>query len=308
MKICSLLPTATEILYALGLGKNVVGRSEHCHYPPQVKSKPIVVRSAVKKIARQDSLEIHQAVVTLKEKGVHQFVVDTAALKQLKPDLVITQTLCTVCAASHSEVSSALKQLNPVPREIHLHAQRLSEIFKEIRRLGIITHRRSAADRLLHQLEGRLEKIRKKIAQASSRPRVWCCEWLEPLMAAGHWIPEMVESAGGMDGLGKKGADSVWLSWEQVRRYDPEVILVMPCSYSIFQTLREKNRLLSRHGWKELKAVKEGKVFAVATDYFHHTGPRLVDGVGLIAHLLHPDLIPAGPYRRHYREINPPEP
>ena len=303
MRICSFLPTATEMLYALGLGRSVVGRSEHCSYPPQARQKPVVVSSHVKKVARQDSLAIHEAVLKLREQGVHQFDVDLRTLRRLKPDLVVTQNLCSVCAASHPEVSAALQHLAVRPRVLTLQAQRFDQVFTELRHLASWTDRQDQADRLIGQLRKRLEAVRERIARAAHRPRVWCCEWLEPLMAAGHWIPEMVECAGGTDGLGTAGNSSVWLAWERIRAYNPEVIVVMPCSYSIRQTLKEKRRLTRRPGWRSLAAVRRGRVFAVEGATFHHAGPRLVDGVELLAHLLHPELVPAGPHRRRYQPL-----
>ena len=304
VRVCSFFPTATEILYALGAGRSLVGRSQHCHYPPAVKSKPIVVTSRVKKIAAQDSVAIHQAVQRLRRENAHQFSIDVKQLQRLKPELVITQELCSVCAASHSEVSAAIQHLWPAPKVISLQGRRLDGIFSDIRRLGGTIDREETADRLIRQLQGRIEQVRTQVDHSSSfRPRVWVCEWLEPPMAAGHWIPELVELAGGTDRLGRKGADSAWLTWDQIRSYDPEVILVMPCSYSIAQTLKERWRLTRRPGWKRLSAVKQSQVFAVEGGLYHHAGPRLVDGLELFAHLFHPDRIPAGKYHRYFRSL-----
>ncbi|MDO8729928.1 MAG: cobalamin-binding protein [Candidatus Omnitrophota bacterium] len=286
MRIVSFLPTGTEMLYALGLGRSLVGRSQHCLYPPQVKSKPVAVSSRVKKIAPQDSLAIHKAVLKLRKQNTHQFEINLPLLKRLKPDLVITQNLCSVCAASHDEVAEALQHLSPKPKVITLRSQKLSEVIGEIERLGAATGRKAAAARLAGNLRRRLEVVRKRVSKLP-RPRVWCCEWLEPLMAAGHWVPEQVEWAGGTDALGIAGKNSRWLKWEEVRAADPEVILTMPCSYTIRQTLQEKHRLTGRPGWKNLSAVKNGRVFAVAGEFFHHAGPRLINGVELLAQVLH---------------------
>ena len=288
MRIVSFLPTGTEMLYALGLGRSIVGRSQHCVYPPQVRSKPVVVSSRVKKIAAQDSLAIHKAVVKLRQENTHQFEINLPLLKRLKPDMVITQNLCAVCAASHDEVSEALQQMHPKPKVITLRAQTMTDVLDELKRLGKITGRRAAANHLAGNLRRRLDNVRRRVSKTTHRPRVWCCEWLEPLMASGHWVPEQVEWAGGVDGLGPLGKNSRWLKWEQIRAYDPEVIAVMPCSYSIPQTLKEKCRLTGRPGWKSLSAVKQGRVYAVAGEFFHHAGPRLVNGVELLARLLHP--------------------
>jgi len=303
VRIASFLPTGTEMLYALGLGRSVVGRSQHCVYPPAVRSKPVVVSSRVKKIAAQDSVKIHQAVLSMRRAKAHQFDIDLKALRRLKPDLVITQNLCSVCAASHTEVHQALAALNPRPKVVTLQAQRFDQVFSEIRHLAELTGRAGAAHRLLQSLGERLTRLRERLAATARRPRVWCCEWLEPPMAAGHWIPEMIGCAGGADGLGEPGRDSLWLKWEQVRAYDPEVIAAMPCSYTIPQTLKERRRLTGRPGWKGLSAVRNRRVFAVTGELFHHAGPRLVNGVELLAHLLHPELFPDGQLRRLYRPL-----
>lgn len=288
LRIVSFLPTATEMLYALGLGKSVVGRSQHCLYPPQVRSKPVVVSSRVQKVAKQDSLAIHKAVQKLQKQNEHQYLIDLPLLKRLKPDMVITQNLCAVCAAAHDEVTEAIASLSPKPKVVTLRAQTLSDVIEEIGRMGALTGRKAAAAKLTGNMRRRLEVVRKRVAKTSRRPRVWCCEWLEPLMAAGHWVPEMVETAGGTDGLGRAGKKSRWLKWEEVRSYDPEVVLALPCSYTIQQTLKEKRRLTGRPGWKGLSAAKENQIYAVSGEFFHHAGPRLVDGVELLARLLHP--------------------
>ena len=283
------------MLYALGLGRQVVARSCDCDYPPAVRSKPKVVASRVANLAPQDSVKIHKAVLELRRKGLHQFTLDLPALKKLKPDLVITQDLCAVCSASHPEVSAALRQIFPAPKTISLNATRLDQVFSELKNLGAATGRQKAADRLTAQLQRRIEAVREAVAPSKKKPRVWCCEWLEPLMAAGHWLPELIGLAGGTDGLASKGAESRWLSWEHVRSYNPEVIIVMPCSYTIRQTMREKSRLLKRPGWQKLSAVRGGRVFAVETSFFHRAGPRLVDGLELLAHLIHPERYEATP-------------
>lgn len=288
---------------ALGLEKSIVGRSQHCLYPASIKTKPIVVKSRAKKIAKQDSEAIHQAVAALKKQGAHQFEIDVKALKRLKPDLVVTQEICAVCAASHSEVSQALRGLSPKPQVVSLNAQHFDELPGEIRKLGIATGREKKARQITTQLEERIARIKKQAAKADQRPKVWCCEWLEPLMAAGHWIPEMVEIAGGADGLGPKGKDSRWLTWEEVRRFNPDVVAVMPCSYSIPQIFKERGRLTSRPGWGTLPAVKSSKVFAVDGTLYHHAGPRLVDGLELFAHLFHPELFPAEKRFSFYRPL-----
>ena len=292
MRIVSFLPTATEMLYALGLGSSLVGRSEHCVYPPAVRRKPVVVSSRIARTTRQDSAAIHKAVKKLKEEGAHQFQIDRNLLKRLRPDLLLTQNLCSVCAASHPEIEEAIVGLSPKPRILSLQGQNLKAILSDLTALGKATGKTAAAARVKNRLQERIARVRRRLRGISHRPRVWCCEWLEPLMAAGHWIPEMVEIAGGTDGLGQPGRNSRWLSWDQVRADNPEIIVVMPCSYTIRQTLREQRRLTGRPGWEKLPAVKDGRVFAVDGAFTHHAPPRLVDGIELFARLFHPDRMP----------------
>ena len=302
MRICSLLPAGTEMVYALGLGRHLVGRSGDCDYPPQAFLKPEVVVSRVSQLAPQDSLKIHKAVLKLQREGKHQFQLDISALKRLKPDLVITQNICAVCAASHPEVSAALREVSPKPKTISLGGTRLGHILSEITLLGRATKRTQAAGQLVNRLKKKIALIQAKVNRTKERPRVWCCEWLEPLMAAGHWVPELVELAGGKDPLASKGEKSRWISWEQIERTDPEVIIVMPCSYSIRQALKERWRLTQRPGWKKLSAVRNGRVFAVESGLFHRGGPRLIEGLELLAGLFHPELaVPSAKLSRRFR-------
>ena len=294
MRICSCFSSATELLYALGAGRSVVGRSERCDYPRGVLRKPIIVRSRVAS-ERLSSLGIHEAVEALRRRGEHHYHIDVPLLRRLKPDLVVTQELCNVCAASHPEVLEAIEQLPNTPRTISISARHFTELFDSIGALGHAIGRAKQANILSERLRRKIETIQRRVAHVQTKPRVWCAEWLDPLMAAGHWIPEMVAMAGGMDGLGRAGEDSVPLPWEEIRRSDPEVIIVMPCSFSINRTVKEAPALTMRPGWKDVSAVKTGRVFAVQTSLFHRPGPRLVEGLSLLASLLHPELFPTPP-------------
>ena len=294
MRICSFFSSATELLYALGAGRSVVGRSERCDYPPGVRRKPIIVRSRIAS-SRLSSRGIHEAVETLRRRGEPHYRIDVDLLKRLAPDLVTTQELCNVCAASHPEVLEAISQLPRPPQTVSVNARRFEELFEAITALGHATGRLRQAEALRARLQRQVERIRRRVQTARERPRVWCAEWLEPPMAAGHWVPEMVARSGGVDGLGRVGKDSVPLPWEAIQQYDPEVILIMPCSFSIARTLREQHPLTQRPGWKALRAVVAGRVFAVRTSLFHRPGPRLIEGLQLMATLIHPELFPAPP-------------
>lgn len=291
MRICSFFSSATELLYAIGAGRSVVGRSERCDYPVTVQHKPVVVRSKVAS-ERLSSRGIDDAVKAMRRRGAHQYDINVSLLKQLQPDLVVTQELCNVCAASHPEVLEAVQQLPRRPTVVSVTARRVDELFDSITVLGEATGRSKAARALNERLRREVRAIQAKIRRTHVKPRVWCAEWLDPLMAAGHWIPELVAMAGGTDGLGRVGEDSVRIPWDEIRRYDPEVTLVMPCSFSIERTVKECH-LLARHpGWSSLSAVKAGHVFAVEGSLFHRPGPRLVQGLKLMAALFHPTLFP----------------
>lgn len=294
MRICSFFPTATELLYALGAGRSVVGRSERCDFPPAARHTSIVVRSRIAS-ASLDSRGIHKAVQSLRARGEHQYAIDVALLKRLHPDLVVTQDLCSVCAAGHPEVLQAIHQLPHPPRAVSVSARRFDELFTSIETLGSAIGREPQATRLIGRLRRQLATIRQRVRRASRRPRVWCCEWLDPLMAAGHWIPELVAMAGGVDGLGRPGEDSRRVAWEEVLRYDPEMILVMPCSFSMTRTARELPRLAGLPGWGTVRAVRDGQVLAVEGGWFHRPGPRLIAGLHLMAALFHPRLFPKPP-------------
>jgi len=271
-----------------------VGRSERCDFPRSAARKPIVVRSRIAS-DRLSSRGIHEAVEALRRKGAHHYQIDVALLKRLHPDLVVTQELCNVCAASHPEVLEALRQLPESPRTVSVSAGRFNELFASIETLGQATGRERQARTLCERLRREADRVQRRVQAARSKPRVWCAEWLDPLMAAGHWVPELIAMAGGIDGLGRAGEDSARMAWEDVVRYDPEVIIVMPCSFSIARTLRERALLTRRPGWSSLSAVKAGRVFAVEGAFFHRPGPRLIQGLRLMAALFHPDRFSAPP-------------
>lgn len=291
MRICSLFSSATELLYALGAGEAVVGRSDCCDYPPAVRRKPVVVRSRI--VAEPlSSRGIDEAVQAMRRRGEHHYHIDVPLLRRLHPDVVVTQELCNVCAASHPEVLEAVQQLPNTPRVVCVTARRFGELFQSIMVLGEATDCSRQARRLTERLQRDIQAIQHRIRRGQTKPRVWCAEWLDPLMTAGHWLPELVTMAGGVDGLGRAGKDSPRVSWEEVRRYDPDVILIMPCSFAITRTVKEFPLLAHRPGWSSVSAVRTGRVFAVDGSLFHRPGPRLVQGLKLMAALFHPGLFP----------------
>jgi iron complex transport system substrate-binding protein len=289
-QIVSFLPSATEIACALGLSQQLVGITHECDYPPEIKGRPVVVRSALP-IEKMTQDEIDRAVAERMHAGHSLYEVDEELLQRLAPDLILTQDLCQVCAPSGTEITQALSLLSKKPQILWLTPNSLEEIFDNVRELGEATGRAEAARDLITTGHARLKRIETLTSRAARRPRVFCMEWLDPVYCSGHWVPEMVRLAGGFDALSREGADSVRIPWDQVREAAPEVLVITPCGYNLEQVVALSSRLFTYPGWSELPAVKQNRVYAVdANSYFARPGPRVVDGTELLAHLIHPDL------------------
>jgi iron complex transport system substrate-binding protein len=302
MRIVSFLPSATEMVCALGLRDQLVGITHECDYPPEVQDKPIVV-SAVLPVDKMTQHEIDQAVSQRLRDGQSLYQVDENLLRDLQPDIIITQDLCQVCAPSGNELSQALKILPRKPEILWMTPKSLAGIEDNIRALGEATGLQARAEELIASGRARLETIQAKIRDLTGHPRVFCAEWLDPIYCSGHWVPELVKIAGGIDSLGKEGSDSVRISWDDVRKLDPEVLFVMPCGFYIEKVIEQTPELCEYEGWQDLAAVRNNRVYAVdANSYFARPGPRVIDGAELLAHLLHPGAFtwngPATAYRR----------
>ena len=293
MRICSTIPAATEILFSLGLGDQVVGVSYACDYPAAAQRKPLIVTSVVEhRHLRSD--QIDQTVIDSLRRGQSLYQVDLEVLRDTQPELVVTQDLCDVCAVTIDDVRAAIRELSPPPRLVSLHPHSLAEMLEGIRQVGLATNRGAAAEEIVRDLQLRLDRVRAKTAQRRPRPRTLCIEWLKPLMTGGHWVPEMVALAGGAAGLAEPGKPSPYVTWDAVRAYAPEALFLMPCGLSVERTLRELELVTALPGWSELPAVVHQRAYAVNGDaFFNRAGPRLVDGVELLARLLHPE---AGPW------------
>ena len=293
-RIVSFLPSATEIACALGLADSIVGITHECDYPPEIKRKPVVVRNALP-IETMTQSEIDRAVSERMRSGQSLYQIDEELLRRLAPDLILTQDLCQVCAPSGNEVSQVIKALPQAPQILWLTPQSLGEIFDNVRELGAATGRTAEAERLTANCDERLAQLRKRIETVTERPRVFCLEWLDPVYASGHWVPELVKLAGGIDELGRERGDSVRVSWDDVSAWDPEVLVIMPCGFNLQQTMQQISNTFgdhaSSHQFFELSAVKNGRVYAVdANSYFARPGPRVVEGAELLARLIHPSL------------------
>jgi len=292
MRICSLLPSATEILYAIGLGDSVLGVTHECDFPAEAATKPALIRPRVDPQATP--AEIDRKVSEIIARGESIYSVDAELLSSLAPDLILTQDLCHVCAASPDDLATALTRFPRQPQVLSLTPRSLAEVWDDIRRVGNATGRCREAEALAAALEKRVAAVEAKSARAGSRPRVLCLEWLDPYFVGGHWIPEMVCKAGGEDVLGRLRQPSYKVSGDQILESQPDIVVIMPCGYGTARVAAEFRLDQLPSGVEALPAVKERQVFAVdANSYFSRPGPRLADGVELLAHIFHPSLFPA---------------
>ena len=289
MRICSLLPGATEIAFALGLGDQIVGVTHECDYPPEATQKSILVHSSIDP-AHMTASEIDRKVGALLEGGKGLYHIDVAAWRAADPDVILTQGLCEVCALDYHEVVKAAARLPRQPNIVSLNPHSLSDVLDDILRVGQATERVVAATSLAADLRQRIDSLGHR--EPDNRPRVVCLEWFEPLYTAGHWVPEMVALAGGFDVLGQQGEPSAKIEWRQVIEARPEVILLMPCGFDVRRTVKEATPLRGLPGWQQLPAVRSGNVYAMnGSAYFSRPGPRLVNGLEILARIIHPESV-----------------
>jgi iron complex transport system substrate-binding protein len=277
-RIVSFLPAATEITYALGAGADLVGRSHECDYPPEVRSLPVVSRPALP-LEGLSQQEIDGAVAARLASGESLYQVDEKLLDELHPDLVFTQDLCQVCAPSGNELSRALRDMSSPPEVLWLTPRNIAEIEQNILAIGEATGRQEVARQLVGRNRERIRSVTTSIGDA--RRPVAFLEWTEPLFCGGHWVPEMVAAAGGDDPLGQPGGDSKRITWDDVAAAEPELLIVAPCGYGLSDAIAVARRLPN---------TIEAEVYAVdANAYFARPGPRVAEGVELLAHIFHPD-------------------
>lgn len=288
MRIVSLVPSATEMLFALGLGGDLIAVTHECDYPPAAQELPKVTRDVLP--PGLSAAEIDAAVKQLTLQGESIYELDIEQLHDLRPDLIVTQALCAVCAVSYDDVRTIAEELETQPRVISLDPQTVGEVLGDARTLAEATDRRDAAARLVHEAAARIDRVRIATRRAK-RPRVAALEWLDPPFAAGHWTPQLIEFAGGEDVLGFPGENSEERTWEEIAAAQPDIVVVMPCGYHAQIAHREAE--MHRD---QLWALGAGEVVAVdAASYFSRPGPRIVDGLELLAHIIHPELVPEAP-------------
>jgi iron complex transport system substrate-binding protein len=298
MRIVSLLPAATEIVAALGLGDALVGVSHECDHPPEVASRPRVTRCAIHGNALSSVDTDRWVREALAARGT-LYELDEAALRTLRPDVIITQRLCDVCAVGYDTVTAFAATLPGPPIVLNLEPLRLADVMADVRRVGAACGVPERAAALVASLDARIAAVRDRVAGAP-RPRCVVLEWIDPPFRGGHWIPDLVDAAGGDDPLAIAGEDAAAVAWEAVCEAKPEAIVLACCGYPVARTLADVPLLAARPGWSDLPAVRSGRVVAVdGSAYFSRPGPRLADSAEILGAILHPDRVsaPPGSYR-----------
>ena len=282
MRICSFLPSGTEILFALGLNDSIMGVTFECDYPPEAKTKPVVVLGKLPHGLSQG--EIDRQVKAYSERHESLYQLDADRLLDIQPDLIVTQELCHVCAASPNDIGAIFAKLSFEPRILALTPKTVDDVLQDVITVGAATEKEEEALGLVDSLRARIKTI--SLLQPEYRPRVLCLEWLDPPFVGGHWIPEIVRIAGGRDVLGVPGKPSFETDWQTIANSGPDMVLVMPCGYHTHEVEQELETLHLPSAWHELRAVREGNVFATdAGSHFSRPGPRIVDGIEIMAQL-----------------------
>ena len=287
MKIVSFLPSATEILYELGVEDQIQAVTHECNYPVQAKSKPQVIHASFDP-QKMSSHEIDTKVIQLFQTGQDIYILDEKVLKNADPDVIISQGICEVCSPYTREIDKAVALLGRRPDIITLDPKNLDDILQNVIDIGIKVQREKKAKELVAKLQKRINFIQQ--TPISSKPKVLCIEWLDPLYTAGHWIPQMVDIAGGTNGISTTGEKSRKMTLDEIEKFDPDIIVLMPCGFDLSRTISEYETLLEDMNWRSLKPVRNGQVYAVnANEYFSKPGPRTITGLEILAKIIHPD-------------------
>jgi iron complex transport system substrate-binding protein len=292
------------MLFALGLGDSVAGITYECDYPAEARGKTVVVNTRL--VHSSDPAEIDRQVREFMSRGESLYKIETEILKQIQPDLIVTQDLCHVCAASPGDLGSALAELKTAPEVLNLNPHTLEDVWDDVLTIGKAADCVAKAQEIVAGLKRRVEAVERAVANAKSCPRVLCLEWLDPPFIGGHWVPEMAARAGGEDVLGKPAEPGASVEWRRILSSRPDVIVIMPCGYHLKEALRQFRDTHFPPSWMELPAVANGRVFVVdASSYFSRPGPRLAEGVELLGHMIHPELVPKPALPEAFRQITP---
>ncbi|MSP79142.1 MAG: cobalamin-binding protein [Dehalococcoidia bacterium] len=303
MRICSLLPSATEIIFALGLGDQLVAVTHECDYPPEASRTPVITRSIIDH-SNSSSREIHNHVASSVHSGSSIYALDQALLERLNPDVILTQELCEVCAVSYKDVQKAVRLLYGERNVVSLEPSSLGGILDNIRQVGALASVPERAARVTRRLQARIERVAAIAKNAVRKPKVLALEWYDPLFVGGHWVPEMIKIAGGMDGLGQEAMPSFIVKWDEVTNYDPDVIVLMPCGYHLEEAATEFRRTIIPEQGHTLRAARSGQVYVTdGSSYFNRPGPRTVDGLEIMAEILHPELFRRQKTMRDWRKL-----
>ena len=288
MRVLSLIASSTEIVYTLGCGDKLVGRSHECDFPLDVLDLPYCTEPKFN--INGSSVEIDNRVKSILQEALSVYRIDEGKLAELNPDLIITQSQCDVCAVSLSDVENAVRKvLGKKPRIVSLEPNQLSDIWNDIKKVASALKVEKKGGLIISELRERIKNLR-KMAQELEKRTVACIEWIDPLMAAGNWMPELVELAGGINLFGSKGKHSPWMEFEDLIKRDPDVIIVMPCGYNIDKTKREMGTLRKMSEWDNLKAVQNSDVYLTdGNQYFNRPGPRLVESLEILLEILYDD-------------------
>jgi iron complex transport system substrate-binding protein len=295
MRIVSLLPSATEIVCALGYESSLVGRSHECDFPAGIERLPVCTESKVH--GALTSEEIHARVGAILEHDISVYRVDAQLLRELEPTHIVTQVQCDVCAVSLRDVEAAIADWTGLvaPRIVPLNPQSLEDVFADIARTARALDDDDAGASLVGRMRDAMRAIADTAADAHDKPRVATIEWLAPLMSAGNWAPELVHLAGGIDVLGEAGKHSAWMQWEQLEAADPDLLVIFPCGFGLREVERDLHHLTRRAEWPRLRAVRNGDVFLIdGNQYLNRPGPRLVESLEIFAEIFHPDRFAVG--------------
>jgi iron complex transport system substrate-binding protein len=293
-RIVSFLPSATEILYEIGVGSQIIGVTHECNYPQQAKSKPRVINSAFDP-SNMSSKEIDNKIVELFSNGMDIYIINDNILKELRPDIIIAQGICEVCSPFTKEINRAISILGYHPEVVILDPKNISDILDNISEIAQKVEKINEGQNLVRTLEEKINRVKRirEVTTVEKLPRILCLEWLDPFFTAGHWVPEMVEIAGGINGLSKSKEQSRRASLEEIKKFDPDKIILMPCGFNIDRTINEykKNSTLNNNQeWNNLRAIKNSELYVVdAGSYFSKPGPRTITGIEILAKIISPN-------------------